>query len=343
MEDKIVQVQIQNTTVCATNPCPVDCTWSPWGLFGPCSVTCVSGTSTQNRSTIGPFYGGTNCIGVSSNTTLCVPAPCPIDCVGNWSLWSACNCLTQTQTRLYSISIPAQYGGAPCSFTSAANETQSCIVTSCVPVDCVGSWGPWGNCDCNTLTQSQTYTISLPSANGGKACPASNGAINNRTCPTNTCPVNCQGVWSTAPSCDCTTNTTSQTYTILVQSLNGGAQCPFPDNKTNITNCIPTQCAPINCVGAWGSWSNCSCITNTTFRTFLVTTPASNGGTPCNPPTVQTDTKNCTCGTGSSSNSGMPPWEIALIALGATLALLLAGAITYGVFISESSSGFDVV
>jgi len=201
----------------------------------------------------------------------------------------------------------------------------------------------WGSCDCNTLTQIQTYTISLPAANGGKTCPSPNGAINNRTCQTNTCPVNCQGQWSTAPACDCKTDTFSQTYTITVQALNGGKQCPFPNNKTNVTSCVPQGCTPIKCVGAWSPWSNCSCVTNTTIRTFLISTPASNGGTPCNPATVQTNTKNCTCGKSSSSHSGLAPWQIALIALGVALALIMAVAITMGTFIAESSSAFEVV
>jgi len=241
------------------------------------------------------------------------------------------------------VSVPAQYNGSACAFANNANQTRSCNITSCAPVDCIGAWGTWSQCDCKTLTQIQTFTISLPSANGGKACPAPNGAINNRTCPTNTCPVDCQGLWSIAPACDCKTNTTSQSYTITVQAINGGKQCPFPNNKTNVTSCVPVVCTPVNCVGAWSSWSNCSCVTNTSFQTFVITTPASNGGSSCKPATIQTTTKNCTCRSNSLSNSGMPAWEIALIALGSALAVVLAVAIGVGTFIAESSSAFEVV
>lgn len=63
--------------------------------------------------------------------------------------------------------------------------------TSPTPVACVGAWGEWTPTDPEAgwsacaaskqqRTQSQTYTITTPAANGGAACPFANGATQAR-------------------------------------------------------------------------------------------------------------------------------------------------------------------
>jgi len=209
-------------------------------------------------------------------------------------------------------------------------------------VNCVGSWGPWGTCNCQTVTESQTFIVTVPAVNNGTACTATNGQTLNRTCVVNNCPVDCVGSWGNPSACDCITNTSSVVYTIFVQPLNGGAQCPFNSNQTNIMNCILTGCKPVNCVGAWSVWSNCSCITNTSIEAFVITTPASNGGKPCNPSTAQTKSKSCVCGSNGIKNSD-DWWKIVLIVLGSVLAAMLVGAVVYGTFMVSESNGFEAV
>ena len=55
----------------------MDCTWSSWGSWGSCSKTCGSGTRTRSRSRNGPFNGGSECLGSSSESSSCNTNSCP--------------------------------------------------------------------------------------------------------------------------------------------------------------------------------------------------------------------------------------------------------------------------
>lgn len=339
-----------NSTICNTQDCPVDCIWGNWSAFGPCSVSCGGGNMTQTRINSGPpQFGGIDCTGPFDNTTECNIQSCPIDCVGNWSSWAACDCATKTQTRTFGITTPAQFGGIDCNWTSSDTETQDCIPVSCGPEDCVGGWSNWSACDCTTFKQTQNYVVTTPESNGGKPCEAANGETKEQSCSPYGCPVDCVGQWGVWPACDCASNLTTSTFSVFVPAANGGLDCITKDGDIDTQPCTvddpTTDCDPIDCAGDWDDWSDCNCVTNSTYRVFNITVLESNGGKPCTPTTVQTETKPCDCGLGGpdGSLSGLPAWAIALIALGVFLFLAVLVALAIGLFMATASAAFEVV
>jgi len=95
-----------------------------------------------------------------------------VDCYGGWGEWSECDWFMQA--REYTVIVPAANGGLACEVEDGTIETQDCGEPP-VPVDCAGTWSPWGPCSvtCGGGTQSRTFTVTTPAANGGAACPAS--------------------------------------------------------------------------------------------------------------------------------------------------------------------------
>ena len=55
----------------------VPCTWNAWGSWTSCTKTCGSGTKTRTRSKNGPYHGGSDCSGSSSESPLCNTNSCP--------------------------------------------------------------------------------------------------------------------------------------------------------------------------------------------------------------------------------------------------------------------------
>jgi WD40 repeat protein len=104
-------------------------------------------------------------------------APLPVDCVGNWSLWSDCDCVSQLRFQVHTITIPVLNGGIPCDYLSGESLTEACVPSSCSPVDCVGTWSDWAMSSNGTLIR--TFVIEKPKANGG-TCP-SEGLVEEKT------------------------------------------------------------------------------------------------------------------------------------------------------------------
>lgn len=57
----------------------VDGGWSLWGSYTSCSVTCGVGIQKRERTCTEPLpqYGGTDCVGLSSETQNCTESECP--------------------------------------------------------------------------------------------------------------------------------------------------------------------------------------------------------------------------------------------------------------------------
>jgi len=87
------------TRVCNYQPCPIDCQWSSWVEWSPCSPSCGAGIKARYRLIkVTPQYGGTNCTGSANDTSYC----CDFECY--WSSWSncvglKCNFGNQNRTR----------------------------------------------------------------------------------------------------------------------------------------------------------------------------------------------------------------------------------------------------
>lgn len=151
------------------------------------------------------------------------------------------------------------------------------------PVDCVGSWNDWGQCDPSTGKQSRTFNIKTSSSNGGIPCPSSPELTD--------CPVDCAGSWSDWGQCDTKTGTMTRNFIPdpKVTVKNGGIPCPSDE----IANC------PVNCQGDFGPWSDCNPDNNNKVRKFIPTVdPAiitKSGGIPCPPDQVESCPKKIDC------------------------------------------------
>eukprot|EP01050_Picozoa_sp_SAG11_P022030 SAG11_NODE_4056_length_2084_cov_1.550630_1_plen_481_part_00 len=126
-------------------------------------------------------------VNLADPITLTISAP--VDCEGMWQDWDDIECSAAcgggTQTRSYTVSTPAANGGEAC----PEDETQDCNMNPC-PVDCEGMWQDWDDIECSAAcgggTQTRSYTVSTPAANGGEACPEVE--TQTQDCNTDPCP-----------------------------------------------------------------------------------------------------------------------------------------------------------
>ncbi|NXC61674.1 HMCN1 protein, partial [Aleadryas rufinucha] len=103
---------------CHRQPCPVDGSWSEWGLWEECSKSCGHGNRTRSRTCSNPpaQHGGKPCEGSALESVMCNLRPCPV--AGEWSPWGpwgpcSATCGKGTQTRLRPCSSPAPAHGGP--------------------------------------------------------------------------------------------------------------------------------------------------------------------------------------------------------------------------------------
>ena len=216
----------------------------------------------------------------------------PIDCIGSFVNKGVCSktCGPGDQEQEYKISQPAEYGGASCSKNQNDKRTIPCNLTPC-PIDCIGSYGEFNECSatCGGGTKTKTYKITTQAQYGGKTCPISPPI--NETCNTHHCPIDCIGSYGEFSECSstCGGGTKTKTYKITTQAQYGGETCPIspPINET----CNTHPC-PIDCIGSYGEFSECSstCGGGTKTKTYEITTQAQYGGETCpiSPPINET-------------------------------------------------------
>lgn len=97
--------------------------WSQWGAFSECSVTCGSGTRERTRTCVNGVVGQPDCVGVDSESQECSGDICPV--WGEWSDWGECNtACKQSRSRKCNGGSPGR-GGC----MGDSTETRDC--TSC--------------------------------------------------------------------------------------------------------------------------------------------------------------------------------------------------------------------
>ncbi|XP_061570036.1 SCO-spondin [Cololabis saira] len=70
---------------CSAEPCHVDCQWSGWSPWRPCSASCGSGQQSSARSVLQPSrYGGAPCDGPALRTTGCTAPDCACPAGERW-------------------------------------------------------------------------------------------------------------------------------------------------------------------------------------------------------------------------------------------------------------------
>lgn len=129
-----------------------NCCWQPHLIqLGGCSTTpmCLLLCPPQAA------YGGANCSAEQDETRLITSCfnttPCPIDCVGSWSIngacGGACGGFNGTWPETYTVTTAAQWGGQPCPFVHGATQSiLECTNEAPCPVPCHYTWVENGNC-----------------------------------------------------------------------------------------------------------------------------------------------------------------------------------------------------
>lgn len=260
--------ETKNTTVSTT---PQDATLS-LVRSGPASIP-VGGAFFLTA-----VYTGTNGL-AAAGVTLTGPIVSPADSVActpvdtapvtnavGMAVWS-CTAGQNATTATLSVSGPNPNTGV------------DVVASLSVPVvvNCIGAFGAPSACSvaCGAGTATQTYSISVPASvtPPGQACPYADGFQQLVSCTGATTCGECEQC--TAGSCAALTN---------------GTTC-------SVGKCYNSVCTtPVDCVGAFGNWTDCSsaCGAGQQTRTFTITTAANVFGQACTNAAGDTQTQACT-------------------------------------------------
>ena len=108
--------------------------------------------------------------------------------------------------------------------------------------------------------------------------------------------IDCAGSWGDWSECSktCGGGTKSREYSVNTPAENGGRECPKEDGENENESCN-TQGCPVDCVGSWGDWSECSKKygIGEKFKEYTITTPVANGGQACPHPDHHVETTIC--------------------------------------------------
>jgi len=175
---------------CNLQPCPINCEWSAFSTWTPCSQDCGGGYQMRTRKiAVEPENGGRSCEGCATDSRACNDQPCARNCKwAPWHAWSECTspCGGGTQNRTRDVLQAAANGGEECEGEQA--QFRDCNIQKC-PINC--EWGPWGEWDICTRTcgggmQGRSREILQPERHGGIACegdPQEMQGCNMEACP----------------------------------------------------------------------------------------------------------------------------------------------------------------
>eukprot|EP00930_Biecheleria_cincta_P087800 TRINITY_DN77039_c0_g1_i1.p1 TRINITY_DN77039_c0_g1~~TRINITY_DN77039_c0_g1_i1.p1 ORF type:complete len:1382 (-),score=243.87 TRINITY_DN77039_c0_g1_i1:209-4354(-) len=189
---------------CNEDPCPLDCAWSSWSAFSPCSKSCGAGNMSRTRvKQPAEEYGGVPCVGESLDTNFCNTQGCPRDCKwGDWSQWTECSkkCGGGKIKRFRDIAVTRKDGGEKC--TGPFDQESDCNMNEC-PVNCQwGDWADWSACpaSCGSAMRSKTRPKKREERSGGEPCDGNATAMER--CTFVPCPVDCElKPWSDWSAC----------------------------------------------------------------------------------------------------------------------------------------------
>jgi hypothetical protein len=182
---------------CGLDACPVDCQLGDWGVWGECSVTCLTGIKNRTKTIISEAVGtGRSCSSIQQIEKVhCNAGPCPVKCeVSEWGSWDTCSesCGVGKTSRTRSVVTTALHGGV----CPNLKQGKECMLKLC-PVDCeVSEFSGWSTCSvsCGTGLQTRSKRVTTGNVGAGKACPAKADMVQVTDC--------------TRPACVTTTTTT---------------------------------------------------------------------------------------------------------------------------------------
>lgn len=251
--------QNQEELQCNTHKCPLDCKFSAWGKWAPCSQTCEEGTTARKRRVvITPAFGGLPCDGDLLEEKVCKVQECPLPCFWHWGDWTACTatCGKSFRSRTRVFDQHALYGGAECE--GLKDEKNNCIKAPC-PQDCV--WENWQMATCSKTcgggSKIRHRGTQKKAAHGGKPCSGLTQEL--LSCSSQPCPQDCvySETWAQWSTCSksCAGGTQDRLLEISLQADHGGTPCQV---KKQQRSCSEDPC-PVDCQwGQWDQWKSCS-------------------------------------------------------------------------------------
>ena len=211
--------------------------------------------------------------------------------------------VTTMQQSGLTIEVAVEAVNATFSADTASTEDPS---VSPALVDCEGSWIASDDCSepCGPDgARAQEFVVSRAEQNGGEDC--ADAEVLPATLPCNThvqCPVDCSGEWGEWGECSlpCGSGNRTRNYVVLEEPQHGGAECPERDSsrsqECNTDPCPPPPPEPVDCVGSWSDYGECShpCgESGLQLRTFTVSVVASNGGSACAADAGEVESSSC--------------------------------------------------
>jgi hypothetical protein len=166
------------------------------------------------------------------------------------------------------------------------------------PVDCLGAYGSWGECsvECGGGVQQRTFAVTTPAARGGANCAQANGAAESVACRPQPCPIACAGQFSSWGACSakCGGGVMQRKFLVTQPAAHGGAACAHRHEAAESSACSPQAC-PMDCVGGWGNWGECSdpCGEGKRERIFFVILAPEPGGAACSVEDGAADHERC--------------------------------------------------
>jgi len=242
----------------------IDCAWSDWKGWTPCTKNCGAGMKQRDRTTDGPHHKGKRCEGAKAEYLTCNTHNCAVDCQWNtWGAWGPCSTTCGGGKRIRergALPFTDRDGGAHCP-DSLKKMNGDCNGFAC-PVNCKWSeWSLWKGCTktCGTGVRHQDRTQLIAASNGGAVCTGTTD--NSEPCNPHYCPVSCvYQPWTAWGVCSmtCGGGIKLRERAYQLQSSNGGASCqgaPAEVLACNIEDC------PIDC--AWGDWHHAATCSKT--------------------------------------------------------------------------------
>ncbi|XP_015268441.1 PREDICTED: SCO-spondin [Gekko japonicus] len=202
-------VCLDGTVTCDSVACPVNCGWSAWSPWTPCSRSCGVGMQQRFRSPSNPApaNGGAPCQGDAQEVHECHTA-CVSEIPSTWSDWTPWSPCSKTcfyamdgvgvRKRFRHCNGTAETVG--CDGDTAQEEP--CDTPPC-PVEGIWTpWTAWSECSarCDSGVRTRNRSCSNP-AYGGPEC--SGPLVQTRDCNTQPCKARCPGnmVHRTAEEC----------------------------------------------------------------------------------------------------------------------------------------------
>ena len=293
-----------HVTSCNVETCDtmLDCIGS-WSSWSACSVPCGGGTRSRTYKIETREQNGGSAATCDIEASRAPPQveacnqhACPVDCRGEWGQFEGCDdpCAHNAMAeRRYRVTTPAAFGGraTTCVANDGAIQRTPCDRSGC-PANCTGYWGEWEDCSVpcgDGGHRTRTYFVTQEARNGGSVatCEAKAGTEESAHHGCNAdiiCPVDCEGSFSEWAECSttCGEGTQTRTYRVTTTASHGGRMdsCVYPSDTVEKRECLNHTNCPIDCVGAWSPWSDCSatCGSGTKRQIYFVSVAAAFGG-----------------------------------------------------------------